>query len=71
MITSKLTTKARTTIPQPVRRALKLQPGDELGHVVQDGVVFLTRATPPAEIDPFAAFDEWSSAEDMHAYADL
>jgi antitoxin PrlF len=30
MITSKLTTKAQTTIPQPVRAALHLEPGDEM-----------------------------------------
>ena len=30
MIVSKLTSKAQTTIPQPVRAALRLEPGDEL-----------------------------------------
>ena len=30
MITSKLTSKAQTTIPHPVRAALRLQRGDEL-----------------------------------------
>ena len=30
MITSRLTSKAQTTIPQPVRAALNLQDGDEL-----------------------------------------
>jgi len=29
MITSKLTSKAQTTIPQPVRAALQLREGDE------------------------------------------
>lgn len=30
MITSKLTSKAQTTIPQPVRAALHLKEGDEI-----------------------------------------
>ena len=72
MITSKLTTKAQTTIPQPVRRALNLHPGDDLAYVVQpNGLVILTRVAPPAELDPFAVFDEWASPEDEHAYASL
>ena len=30
MITSKMTSKAQTTIPQAVRNALNLKPGDEI-----------------------------------------
>ena len=72
MITSKLTTKAQTTIPQPVRRALKLQPGDDIGYEVRaDGVVLLTRVAAALDQDPFGAFDEWSSPEDEQAYARL
>jgi len=36
MITSKLTTKAQTTIPQPVRVALRLEAGDELAYEIVD-----------------------------------
>ena len=43
-LTSKLTTKARTTIPQPVRAALQLKPGDELVYEAGDQRVFLTEA---------------------------
>lgn len=71
MITSKLTAKAQTTVPQAVRRALQLHPGDELAYRVQGDQVILTRAVPPAEGDPFAAFDEWASPEDEAAYAEL
>lgn len=72
MITSKLTSKAQTTIPSPVRRALNLRPGDDLAYAVTpEGLVILTRAVPAADIDPFATFDEWASAEDMEAYASL
>ena len=44
MITSKLTSKAQTTIPQPVRAALRLGPGDEIAYVIEAGRVVLTRA---------------------------
>ena len=44
MISSKLTTKAQTTIPQPVRAALRLQPGDELIYQIDEQRVILTKA---------------------------
>ncbi|MBC8239878.1 MAG: type II toxin-antitoxin system PrlF family antitoxin [Alphaproteobacteria bacterium] len=71
MITSKLTTKAQTTIPQPVRSALRLNPGDEIAYAIDAGRVVLTRvAVEPAE-DPFATFEEWNSEADRRAYANL
>lgn len=71
MITSKLTSKAQTTIPQPVRAALKLKAGDELAYVVEKGRVILMRAEPQSGDDPFAAFGEWNSDADRKAYAKL
>ena len=72
MILSKLTSKAQTTIPQSVRRALQLKPGDELEYQVIDGRVILSKAHGGKKIDdPFRTFDEWSSKEDEEAYANL
>ena len=72
MIVSKLTSKAQTTIPQPVRVALGLEPGDELLYEIVDERVILTKARRgPTTDDPFRAFEEWSSAADTRAYADL
>lgn len=72
MITSKLTSKAQTTIPQAVRAALHLQPGDEIAYSIEDGRVVLTRAQPDqATDDPFATFAEWDSEADRKAYANL
>ena len=75
MITSKLTSKAQTTIPQAVRTALGVKPGDEIAYAITDGQVLLTRATKarPGEPfeDPFALFDEWRSPEDDKAFSDL
>jgi antitoxin PrlF len=64
MIVSKLTTKAQTTIPQPVRSALGVREGDKIAYAIKDGRVILTK--PPARTirhndpleDPFATFWE-------------
>ena len=72
MITSKLTSKAQTTIPQPVRAALQLREGDEIAYAIEAGRVVLTRARPDAAADdPFGAFAEWDSPADAAAYATL
>jgi antitoxin PrlF len=72
MITSKLTSKAQTTIPQAVRTALGLRAGDELAYVIEDGHAVLTRFDGgQAADDPFASFAEWSSEADTKAYEGL
>jgi antitoxin PrlF len=72
MITSRLTSKAQTTIPQPVRAALRLREGDEIVYVIEEGRVVLTRARPDvAGDDPFRAFAEWDGPADTKAYAGL
>lgn len=71
MITSKLTSKAQTTIPLPVRTALRLGPGDELAYAIEGDRVTLTKVTNAAAEDPFATFSEWSSEADRRGYAGL
>jgi len=72
MITSKLTDKAQTTIPQAVRKALNVQPGDEVAYSIEEGRVILTKAVPSAVVeDPFVAFSEWAGEADTRAYRDL
>jgi len=75
MITSKLTAKAQTTIPQPVRAALGLRAGDEVIYQIDGDRVVLSRAkspeTPGVMEDPFATFEEWASEADRVGYADL
>jgi antitoxin PrlF len=71
MITSRLTSKAQTTIPQPVRKALHLKEGDELAYAIEDGRVTMTKVQPLAAEDPFGAFDDWDGAADRRAYAEL
>lgn len=71
MITSKLTTKAQTTIPQPVRHALGLTEGDELAYQIEGSRVILTKAKSQVADDPFVLFDEWGGEADRTAYAKL
>jgi antitoxin PrlF len=72
MITSRLTSKAQTTIPQPVRAALRLRAGDDIAYAIADGRVILTRARPAANPDdPFTTFAEWNTAADAEAYGTL
>jgi antitoxin PrlF len=72
MITSKLTSKAQTTIPQPIRTALKLREGDELAYEIRGQQVVLTKANRSSGADdPFRAFSEWDSPADRKAYGDL
>lgn len=71
MITSKLTSKAQTTIPQAVRAALRLKAGDEIAYAIEDGKVVLSRAGHEHQDDPFATFGEWSTQADADAYASL
>jgi antitoxin PrlF len=72
VITSKLTSKSQTTIPQPIRAALKLQEGDELVYEIRGQHVVLTKARQDSHADdPFQTFSEWNSAADKKAYADL
>lgn len=71
MITSKLTSKAQTTIPQPVRAALHLREGDEIAYAIEGDRVIVTRAAKEAIDDPFATFSEWDSEADRRAYGGL
>jgi antitoxin PrlF len=71
MITSRLTSKAQTTIPQAVRVALRLADGDTIAYAIEGDRVIVTKAMPAREDDPFRTFDEWASEADERAYADL
>ena len=75
MITSKLTSKAQTTVPQAVRIALGVGEGDEVAYIIEADRVILRKAPKlrviePAE-DPFATFTEWDSEADRLAFANL
>jgi antitoxin PrlF len=72
LITSRLSSKAQTTIPQPIRAALQLQKGDELVYQIDGQRVILSKAQRTKQLDdPFRAFNEWNSPADRKAYAKL
>ncbi len=71
MISSKLTSKAQTTIPLPVRKALGVRDGDEIEYRISGHHVTLRKSELVAQDDPFRTFDEWDSEADRHAYAKL
>lgn len=72
MITSKLTSKARTTIPPPVRAALRLKEDDELSYEIEADRVILKKARRGSERDDtLRTFGEWDSEADRRAYAKL
>ncbi len=74
MLTSKLTSKAQTTVPKEVRRILALAPGDVMAYEIQEGRVVLRKAAP-IDLDYVRALQstllEWNSPEDADAYNDL
>jgi AbrB family looped-hinge helix DNA binding protein len=74
-ITTKLTSKSQTTVPEKIRKILGLRPGDSVAFEVnEDRRVCLRKATP---IDfEFAkalegTLSEWLSDNDEEAYSDL
>ena len=70
--TSKLTSRAQTTIPRPIRVALKLKEGDALVYEIRGEQVLLMKARHVSEgDDPFRTFGEWDSPADRKAYGDL
>ena len=71
MITSKITSTGQTTIPRPVRSALRVGEGDELAYRIEGDQLVLTKAKRKPIDDPFATFHEWSSEADRRAYGDL
>ncbi len=71
MISSKITSKAQTTVPRPVRVALKLGIGDTILYALKGDHVIMTKATAAIVESPTASFDEWSSENDRRAYTRL
>lgn len=69
MITSRVIGEADTSLTQPVRSALHLREGDEIVYRIDGDRVIMTKRS--GREDPFAAFSDWDSDADRHAYKDL
>ncbi len=74
MTTGKLSSKSQVTVPSEVREAVGLRPGDTILWEVRDREAVIRR------VEPFdlefhralgATLDEWTSAGDEEAFADL
>lgn len=73
MVTSRLTSRWRTTIPRNVRQGLQLQEGDLLRFELMDGYAVLRKQQPAygANEDAFPVFEEWAGEADQRAYREL
>ena len=71
MITSRLTSKAQTTIPGPGARRFAPETGDQLAYHIEDGRVIPSKEERGPIEDPFGSFDEWVSEADREAYGKL
>jgi antitoxin PrlF len=73
MIHSRVTSKAQTTVPAAVRRALGIEPGDEIGWELEGDRVVLRRVEPDTDPfdSPFALFTEWADELDSEAFDKL
>ncbi len=71
---AKITSKAQTTVPAAVRKALNVGPGDTLAYRVGPQGVVVTRAEP-LDWEYLKSLEhtlgEWHTAEDAAAFDDL
>ncbi len=72
---AKITAKGQTTIPQDVRAALHVVPGDLIAWEVADDGTATVRRVQPLDIEYLRAMEatlgEWAGAADDEAYRDL
>lgn len=72
--TSKLTKKYQATVPEQVRKALKLHAGDTIAFDIDHEIIRLRKARP-IDIEFSSALiptlSEWDSQNDEEAYNDL
>ena len=72
---AKITAKGQTTIPQDVRAALKVAPGDLIAWDVRSDGTANVRRVQPMDLEYLRAvagtLGEWSSDADEKAYRDL
>lgn len=73
MIQTRVTAKAQTTVPRAVRKALGVEPGDELIWEIEGSRVTLVRADDAVDpfVNNFSTFTEWASDADCKAFDDL
>jgi AbrB family looped-hinge helix DNA binding protein len=72
---AKITAKGQTTIPQDVRAALHIEPGDLIAWEVRPDGTARVRRVQPVDLEYLRAIEgtlsEWASDADEEAYRDL
>ena len=72
---AKITAKGQTTIPQDVRAALHVGPGDLIAWEIGADGTATVRRVQPMDLEYMRALEgtlsEWASAEDEAAYREL
>lgn len=72
---AKITTKGQTTIPQEIRVALHVAPGDLIAWEVTEDGTATVRRVQPVDIEYLRAVEatlsEWAGAADEEAYREL
>ena len=72
---AKITAKGQTTIPQDIRAALKVVPGDLIAWEVGSDGSATVRRVQPMDMEYLRAVEgtlgEWAGAADEDAYRDL
>ena len=72
---AKITAKGQTTIPQDIRAALKVVPGDLIAWEVGTDGSATVRRVQPMDMEYLRAVEgtlgEWAGAADEEAYRDL
>lgn len=72
---AKITAKGQTTIPQDVRAALNVSPGDLIAWEVDPDGTATVRRVQPMDLEYLRAVEgtlsEWASAADDDAYREL
>ncbi len=72
---AKITAKGQTTIPQNVRAALHVVPGDLITWAVDSEGIATVRRVQPLDLDYLRAIEgtlgEWAAPADQETYRDL
>ena len=72
---AKVTAKGQTTIPQEIRAALNVKPGDLLAWELGENGRVEVRRVQPLDVEYLRALEgtlsEWGCQEDEEAYRDL
>jgi antitoxin PrlF len=74
VVLAKLTSKGQATIPEPIRKRLRLSPGDRIAFAVEGGRVTMRRAEPlDAGFLKLAteSFADWNSKEAEEDFRDF